>query len=169
MISWRELAFLLVLFGLGVYLGFNWGTESANSTWQEKWDERQTAYDKAEALAQQKQTQMQQDALQAVEDERKKGDDKLAEQGKRIAVAESQSRELRNQYDQVRDQLRAACTDSGTPRQCATVASAINVLTDVYGRCSTERQGLGRALDESHQRGLNCESAYDRVRSIGLP
>lgn len=156
---------IVIVLVIGAFIAVHHiGSESKDKEWQIRWETRNAASAKAQEAFELKQRdierglrdevakQLEINDLQRIESQRIKSDADAALVG------------MHGEISSLRLRIQRAGDASCNTDAVSSVTSAAMVLTDLLASCSTERQELAGALDESRQRALNIEQMYDKAR-----
>lgn len=161
---WPALALIAVLIG-GYSSGYQHGADSADATWQSKWD--------AHALADSEATRIADAAERTKEQAHQQAMNKVIQDGQKtidsaVADARAHADATRSLYNTV-DHLTGALADSeASGSACATSASkaaakASRVLADVFKLADQAAGTMAATADQAMTRGSLCERAYDAL------
>lgn len=161
---WKPLAITLLVAFL-LWRVFNAGYESADSTWNQKWLQRDLA-DSTEILHREVAERAKEQRRQQVADEeRKRAEDELAKVQADADAAERAGDGLQRQLATLRRQL--ARSETGRLSAIAAAGAAKAETTRVLAELLSEADDLAgkfaKEADERYVAGSTCERTYDRV------
>ncbi|MCE1610308.1 DUF2514 family protein [Enterobacter ludwigii] len=161
---WKPLAItLLVVFLL--WRAYDAGHEAADSTWNQKWLQRDLADSTAILHREVAERAKEQRRQQVADEERKRAEDEMAKVQADADAAERAGDGLQRQLAALRRQLAGSETGrlSAIAAAGAAKAETTRVLAELLGE-SDKRAGIyAKEADERYAAGSSCERTYDKV------
>ena len=162
--NWKTVAIAAVA-ALALYVAYGRGYESADAAWAAKWAKRDTGDAIALAAAQLQAREQEHTWQETAEANQNATLQKLEAVEAQRAVAAGDSQRLRDQLSRLQTQFSGGAGVTAPGTSSTSAARAAMVLSDMLGKCVTERQEVAGAFDRSRVSGLACEAQYDGVRA----
>lgn len=156
------IAIVLVVGALG--LGFAQGTDYNEKGWLTRWESRNADEALAKAEFERKQRETERGLRDDLANQLEINDKQRLESQRIKSDADAALNGLHGQLIALQLRLQRAGNAPGNSGTVSSVTRAAMVLSELYASCSTERQELAGAFDESRSRGLKVEQMYDKAR-----
>jgi hypothetical protein len=156
------IAIVLVVGALGV--GFAQGTSYNEKGWLVRWESRNAEESTAKAAFELKQRETERGLRDDLASQLEINDQQRLESQRVKSDADAALNGLHGELSALQLRLQRAGNAPGNSITVSSVTRAAMVLTDLYASCSTERQDLAGAFDESRNRALKVEQMYDKAR-----
>lgn len=165
--TWRsalESLAILAIIAAVLYTAYDYGQQTKNAEWQQRWSDRDAADRQAWALAEtaerEKEQARQQSINKVIQDGQKAIDSALADASAARATATS----LREQADKLAGYASSKASSHSCTAAAGQAASrAVMVLADVLNQSVQRNTELAEFADQSRARGLMCEAAYQGI------
>lgn len=156
------IAIVLVVGALG--LGFAQGVDYNDRGWLVRWEARNADNANAKAAFELQQRETERGLRDDLAKQLEISDQQRLESQRIKSDADATLNGLHGQLSALQLRLQRAGAASSNSSTVSSVTRAAMVLSELYASCSTERQELAGAFDESRSRGLKVEQMYDKAR-----
>jgi hypothetical protein len=156
------IAIVLVVGALGV--GFAQGTSYSEKGWLVRWESRNAEESTAKAAFELKQRETERGLRDDLATQLEVNDRQRIESQRNKLDADVALNSMHGELGALQLRLQRASNASGNSSAVSSVTRAAMVLSDLFAGCSTERQELAGAFDESRNRALKVEQMYNKAR-----
>lgn len=156
------IAIVLVVGALG--LGFAQGIDYNEKGWLTRWESRNADEALAKSEFERKQRETERGLRDDLANQLEINDKQRLESQRVKSDADAALDSLHGEIGSLQLRLQRASAASSNSSTVSSVTRAAMVLTDLLASCSTERQELAGAFDESRNRALKVEQMYDKAR-----